>query len=99
MNKDMTRKVSLALFCSFILTIGVYDNSYASEGPEIFTQLGHADIIHSVAFSPDGRYIASGSWDRTIKLWDVATGKEIRTLAGHIYLVYASLFNACIYSS
>jgi hypothetical protein len=40
-NKDITNKVSLILFCSIILAINVYYNSYASEGPEIFAQLGH----------------------------------------------------------
>jgi hypothetical protein len=36
-----------------------------------------------VAFSPDGTRIASGSWDKTVRLWDAATGKEIRSLSGH----------------
>ena len=39
----------------------------------------------SVAFSPDGQYALSGSDDKTIKLWDVETGGEVRTLSGHIY--------------
>ena len=46
-------------------------------------KLGHSSFINSVAFSPDGRLIASGSYDKTIKLWDVNTGEEIRTLKGH----------------
>ena len=36
-----------------------------------------------MAFSPDGKTLASGSMDKTIKLWDVATGKEQATLKGH----------------
>ena len=36
-----------------------------------------------MAFSPDGKTLASGSEDKTIKLWDVATGKEQATLKGH----------------
>jgi WD40 repeat protein len=92
-NKGITRKISLILFCSFILAVSVYCNSYASEGPEIFVQLGHGSGIRSVAFSPDGRYIASGSQDKTIKLWDVATGREIRTFIGHTNAVLSVAFS------
>lgn len=39
---------------------------------------GHSDAVTSVAFSPDGRHILSGSQDCTARLWEVATGKELR---------------------
>jgi WD40 repeat protein len=42
-----------------------------------------------VAFSPDGKTLTSGSYDTTIKLWDVETGKEQATLQGHTGPVYA----------
>jgi hypothetical protein len=48
----------------------------------IRTYDGHADAVRSVAFSPDGRSALSGSNDRTLKLWDVPKGREIRTFAG-----------------
>jgi WD40 repeat protein len=50
--------------------------------PDVVVALkGHADTVDTVAVSPDGSVIATGSFDKTIKLWDAA-GKEIRTFAG-----------------
>jgi WD40 repeat protein len=46
-------------------------------------RMTHEDRVLSVAYSPDGKTLASGSFDGTIKLWDVATGKERATLKGH----------------
>lgn len=54
---------------------------------------GHTDSVFAVAFSPDGTILASGSFDKTIKLWDVATGKEIRTLTGHTKEVVSIAFS------
>jgi WD40 repeat protein len=47
------------------------------------TLSGHSNSVMSVAISQDGKVLASGSRDQTIKLWDLETGEEIRTLQGH----------------
>ena len=39
---------------------------------EVLTLKGHTDVIMSVAFSPDGNRIVSGSGDRTVKVWDIS---------------------------
>jgi serine/threonine protein kinase len=57
------------------------------------TLTGHSDSVLSVAYSPDGRYLASGSGDNTIKIWEVATGKELRTLTGHSSGVYSVVYS------
>lgn len=51
-----------------------------AQKPELVVQTGHVDRLDSVAFSPDGNTLASLSADKTIKLWDVSTGKVLRTL-------------------
>ena len=55
-----------------------------STGSEVHTLRGHTDGVQDVAFSPDGRLLASAALDRTVRLWDVSTGLLVRTLTGHI---------------
>ncbi len=58
----------------------------------IATIQGHKDAILSLAFSPDGSTIATGSYDKLVKLWDAATGKELRTFKEHSDAVYSVAF-------
>jgi WD40 repeat protein len=54
---------------------------------------GHTNSVNAVSFSPDGKLLATGSVDNTVKLWDTTTGKEIQTLSGHTNSVNAVSFS------
>src|SRR5712691_9228553 len=60
--------------------------SSLAQKPELVMQTGHPGFVTSVAFSPDGKTIASGSVDGTVKLWDVSTGTGLRTLKGNPFI-------------
>jgi WD40 repeat protein len=53
------------------------------EGKEIRTLRGHTRAVSAVAFGPDGKTLASASFDATIRLWDLSDGKPRLTLSGH----------------
>jgi WD40 repeat protein len=55
---------------------------------------GHTGSVESVCFSPDGKFVLSGSYDNTIRLWDASTGKEIRRFEGHPQSISSVCFSA-----
>jgi WD40 repeat protein len=71
---------------AFLDTRGV---SSTSQPSDLRWQTGHNASIESVAWSPDGRALASCSYDGTIKIWDAAAGRVINTLAGHDNWVFS----------
>ncbi|MEO9966388.1 MAG: caspase family protein [Reichenbachiella sp.] len=75
----MKKLFTSATLLLFVLT------SNAQEYPlETVIQRGHRAAVRTVDYSPDGNFVATGSRDNSIKLWQVSTGREIRTFLGHL---------------
>jgi len=68
--------------------INVFD---AQSGDCLWTVSGHSDVVRSVSWSSDGTKLASGSNDKTVRIWEVATGKELSQLKGHRYVLSVCL--------
>jgi WD40 repeat protein len=63
--------------------IKIWRNNHDNTQKLIHTLLGHQATISQIKYSPDGKIIASASWDQTIKLWNAQTGELINTLKGY----------------
>ena len=84
--------------CTFLATASEGQTGAALWDMETTTLVrqfsGHAQDVVSVAFSPDGKLLATGSKDTTVRLWEVDTGREVQVLRGHVQQVPAVCFSS-----
>ncbi|RKZ38810.1 MAG: hypothetical protein DRQ49_13345 [Gammaproteobacteria bacterium] len=106
---NISVKIYLILIILMILTIGLSfekqnalaDNASKMESSSLYhlptqvlhTLFGHQRNVTSIAFSPNGDILASGSEDETIKLWRVSTGKLLKTFKAHNFWVTSLAFS------
>ena len=72
---------------------GVATICKSSDGAIVSQFKGHKDTLYDACFSPDGKLLATCSYDRAINLWSIDTGKLVRTLTGHNGAVYDIAFS------
>jgi WD40 repeat protein len=70
------------------------EQPHVSPPIDIVRVVGHTGAVTALAFSPDGKTLATGSDDYTVKLWNAATGLMLRTIDGHPYGILAVAFSA-----
>ena len=81
------------IFISFLFVLVI--TKVIAQIPKLETviQKGHSAALKTVAISPDGKFLATGSRDKSVKLWDYQSGLEIRSLIGHDHTVNGLSFS------
>ena len=72
--------------------LSVFQEARAADA-QVFVLPGHTNRVRSAAFSSDGRRVVTSSYDKTARIWDAATGREILLLSGHADRVVSAAFS------
>jgi len=91
--KSYRSLLCIACFCFLVLAVFACASGGSTNGQrgfsveeteiDIFPGMDHTENINAIAFSPDGKFLVSGSNDNTVKIWDTESGRELRTFIGH----------------
>lgn len=76
----------LLVSCSDDFTLFLWDPADSKKA--VVRMTGHQAIVNQISFSPDGRYVASASFDKKVKVWDGRTGKFLVNFVGHVGPAY-----------
>src|SRR5437016_14407079 len=93
MKRLPTIWICVLVLCWAVCALGTESPDNGTMLPGVSVLAGHSDLITGVSFSPDGRLLASSSCDKTIRLWNVATRRTVRTLKGHNAALFSVAFD------
>ena len=88
----LMKKIQLSVFTLLLIFFSLLPMGLAIAQLKV-TLEGHTDIVWSVAFGPNGQTLASGSWDKTVRLWNVNTRHLLHTFTGHTSDVLSVAFS------
>lgn len=86
----MRRMITILLVVLFTVSL-VSESTLQAQPPRVL--LGHTDAVYGISFSPDGRRLATGSYDQTIRLWDVNSRRVVHVLKGHEDQIFRIAFS------